>query len=89
MLKLQKIKSFNCIFRVNAIAIDGQGNKWIGTNGGGLVKFDGVNWTVYNTWNSGLPDNNVRSIVIDRLGNKWIGTNGGLAVFREGGVKLK
>ncbi|CUT05813.1 two-component regulator propeller domain-containing protein, partial [Candidatus Kryptobacter tengchongensis] len=33
---------------VLAIAIDGQGNKWIGT-GGGLAKFDGVNWTVYNT----------------------------------------
>ena len=74
---------------VLAIAIDGQGNKWIGTDWKGLAKFDGVNWTVYNTWNSGLPDNNVRSIVIDRLGNKWIGTNGGLAVFREGGVKLK
>jgi hypothetical protein len=22
---------------------------------GGLAKFDGVNWTVYNTSNSGLP----------------------------------
>jgi ligand-binding sensor domain-containing protein len=41
--------------RVKAIAIDGQGNKWIGTRGGGLAKFDGVNWTVYNTSNSGLP----------------------------------
>jgi hypothetical protein len=28
---------------VNAIAIDGEGNKWIGTFGGGLAKFDGVN----------------------------------------------
>jgi hypothetical protein len=25
--------------------------------GGGLAKFDGVNWTVYNTSNSGLPFN--------------------------------
>jgi ligand-binding sensor domain-containing protein len=38
---------------VYAIAIDGQGNKWIGTYGGGLAKFDGVRWTVYNTSNSG------------------------------------
>jgi hypothetical protein len=45
---------------LDAIAIDGQGNKWIGTYGGGLAKFDGVNWTVYNTSNSGLPDNYVR-----------------------------
>ncbi|CUT04977.1 two-component regulator propeller domain-containing protein [Candidatus Kryptobacter tengchongensis] len=37
-----------------AIAIDVQGNKWIGT-WGGLAKFDGVNWTVYKRSNSGLP----------------------------------
>jgi hypothetical protein len=65
---------------VYAIAIDGQGNKWIGTYG--LAKFDGVNWTVYNTSNSGLPDNRVWAIAIDGQGNKWIGTDGGgLAKF--------
>jgi sugar lactone lactonase YvrE len=74
---------------VSAIAIDAQGNKWIGTRGGGLAKFDGVNWTVYNTSNSGLPDYAVTAIAIDAQGNKWIGTERGLAVFREGGVKLK
>ncbi len=42
--------------------------------GGGLAKFDGVNWTVYNTSNSGLPDNHVYAIAIDGQGNKWIGT---------------
>jgi sugar lactone lactonase YvrE len=66
---------------VNAIAIDGQGNKWIGTWDGGLAKFDGVNWTVYNTSNSGLPDNYVFAIAIDGQGNKWIGTNSGLVKF--------
>jgi streptogramin lyase len=66
---------------VYSIAIDGSGNKWIGT-WGGLAKFDGTNWTVYNTSNSGLPDNHVLSIAIDESGNKWIGTRGGgLAKF--------
>jgi hypothetical protein len=66
---------------VTAIAIDGKGNKWIGTFGG-LVKFDGVNWTVYKESNSGLPDNRVCAIAIDGGGNKWIGTyGGGLAKF--------
>ena len=37
---------------VNAIAIDGNGNKWIGTYDRGLAKFDGTNWTVYDTSNS-------------------------------------
>ena len=39
-------------------------------------------WVVYNTSNSGLPDNFVRSIAVDPQGNKWIGTyGGGLAKF--------
>jgi ligand-binding sensor domain-containing protein len=64
-----------------AIAVDGQENKWIGTQEG-LAKFDGANWTVYNTSNSGLPDNWVLTIAIDKQGNKWIGTGGGgLAKF--------
>jgi hypothetical protein len=66
---------------INSIAIDGSGNKWIGTNGG-LAKFDGVTWTVYNVKNSGLPYNMVWSIAIDGNGSKWIGTfGGGLAKF--------
>jgi sugar lactone lactonase YvrE len=65
-----------------AIAIDNVGSKWIGTSGGGLVKFDGVSWTVYNTLNSGLPDNDINALAIDNAGNKWIGTcSGGLAKF--------
>jgi hypothetical protein len=53
-----KLQTLACLItdHVWAIAIDGQGNKWIGTYGG-LAKFDGVNWTVYKTSNSGLPDN--------------------------------
>jgi ligand-binding sensor domain-containing protein len=59
-----------------------KGNKWIGTDrGGGLAKFDGVNWTVYNTSNSGLPNKYITAIAIDSLGNKWIGTGGGLVKF--------
>jgi ligand-binding sensor domain-containing protein len=77
--------------RVTSLAVDEEGNLWIGTIpywngstyvGGGIVKFDGVNWTVYDTTNSGLPSNFVRTITIDRQGNKWIGTvYGGLAKF--------
>ena len=65
---------------VSSIAIDGSGNKWIGTHGG-VAKFDGANWTMYNTINSGLPDNSVSSITIDSSGNKWIGTGSGVAKF--------
>ncbi|MCK4416946.1 MAG: T9SS type A sorting domain-containing protein [Candidatus Latescibacteria bacterium] len=70
------------------LAIDAQGNKWLGTYKSGLAKFDGANWTVYDTDNSELPDNYVKALVIDTEENKWIGTSGGLAVYREGGVIL-
>jgi ligand-binding sensor domain-containing protein len=68
---------------VLAIAIDEQGNKWIGTLKG-LAKFDGKNWTVYTTSSSKLPDNYIWAITIDGQGNKWIGTyGGGLAKFDD------
>jgi ligand-binding sensor domain-containing protein len=88
---------------VLAIAIDANGNKWLGSMevyfsgqsgfsyyGGGLTKFDGVNWTSYFASNSGLPDDFVNLIAIDVHDNKWLATmdNSGLTVFREGGVIL-
>jgi sugar lactone lactonase YvrE len=73
---------------MDGLVIDGQGTKWIGTQGG-LAQFDGNEWTAYNTDNSELPSNWIWSIAIDTHGNKWIGTSsGGLAVYREGGVIL-
>lgn len=56
------------------IALDAQGNKWIATNSGGLVKFDGTNWTVFNTGNSGIAQDALRSVAIDTSGNVWAGT---------------
>lgn len=73
------------------ITIDHQGNKWIGVSGdcsggtrtpGGIVKFDGTTWTVYDQSNSDLPSDIFSSITIDNQGNKWIGTlDSGLAKF--------
>ena len=72
---------------VTALAIDAQGNIWVGTGrwyafvGGGLAKFDGQNWTVYNTANSELPNNDHISLSIDAEGNIWSGTESGLSKF--------
>ena len=64
---------------LDALAIDKTGTKWIGSSeeyikSGGLVAFDGRNWTIYNESNSGLPDNDITTIAIDQNGNKWLGT---------------
>ncbi|MBN1892846.1 choice-of-anchor D domain-containing protein [bacterium] len=39
-------------------------------------------WSIYNTLNSGLPDDLVQTVTIDASDRKWVGTEtGGLAVF--------
>ncbi len=73
--------------KITALAIDNNGNKWIGAatfsgpSGGGLVKFDNQTWMLYNSTNSGLPYNYVTCIAFDINGDKWIGTQWGLAKF--------
>jgi len=48
---------------------------------GSTVLSQNPEWITYNTSNSGLPDNDVRSLAIDGSGNKWIVTGEGLAKF--------
>ena len=61
---------------ITDIAIDGNDDKWFGSDGSGVAVFDG-DWTVYNTANSGLSSNFVQSVFIDSAGNRWFGTLGG------------
>jgi ligand-binding sensor domain-containing protein len=64
------------------LAIDANDTKWIGSKIGGLIKFDGADWKVFNTDNSGIPDNYAWSLALDDEGDKWIGTKkGGVAKF--------
>ena len=58
--------------RITCLAIDESGNKWIGTEEG-LVKFDGTDWIIYNTSNSGIRVNYIKCIAIDEYDNVWIG----------------
>ncbi|MDD4970335.1 MAG: two-component regulator propeller domain-containing protein [Paludibacter sp.] len=57
----------------NSMTIDNSGNKWFATSSG-LVKYDGSNWTVFNTSNSGLKFNTVNDLAIDKSGNIWLAT---------------
>jgi len=67
---------------IRSIAIDKDGNKWIGTLFGGIAKFNGdATWAIYTDFNSGLPSNAVYPICFDADNNIWIGTEGGLAKF--------
>ncbi|MFH0893979.1 MAG: two-component regulator propeller domain-containing protein [Bacteroidota bacterium] len=64
-----------------AITKDGNGNLWIGTNTGGLVKYDGSSFLTYNTLNSGLLHDWVMDIAVDQNEILWIITHWGMCSF--------
>lgn len=59
---------------IRSLAIDSNDVVWVGTQNGGLARFDGTTWTVWNTANSNLPANNI--ILAQPLANDevWIST---------------
>src|SRR5437899_4549364 len=62
---------------VTAIAQTTEGYLWLATEEG-LVRFDGVRFTVFDKENTpALHSNNIQALVADRLGNLWIGSRGG------------
>lgn len=63
--------------------IDTRGNKWFGTWGAGLSRFDGGSWASF-TRHDGLGGNYVTDLKEDRDGAIWATTDGGVSVYREG-----
>jgi hypothetical protein len=79
---------------VSAIAIDGGGRKWFGTEGGGafLMSPDGTEKILsFNASNSPLLSNTIYTIAIDDNGEVFFGTENGLISYRsdasKGGAK--
>ncbi len=69
---------------IQAILQTRDGYIWLGTERG-LVRFDGVQFTVFDKGNSpGLRNSNAQALYQDRDGNLWVGTWGGLHRFRNG-----
>ncbi len=70
---------------VNAIAQTPDGYLWLGTEEG-LVRFDGVRFTVFDRKTTPeLRNNFVMALHVDRTGSLWIGTFGGGLVRLRGG----
>jgi signal transduction histidine kinase/ligand-binding sensor domain-containing protein len=65
---------------VRAIADDTNGNFWIGTGGGGLIRLRENGMTSFTRTN-GLPGDNVASLCVDQEGVLWAGTTLGLGRF--------
>jgi ligand-binding sensor domain-containing protein len=66
--------------QVRFMVEDKNGYLWIGTEGGGLARFDGRNFHVYTTLD-GLQSNIVTSLFIDSKQNLWIVHPRGLTRF--------
>jgi hypothetical protein len=70
---------------ISSVCIDSSGNIWIGTwptvnestleETGGLVKFDGTNWTVYDLDNSDLPSLWISHVETDHNGDIWVASS--------------
>ena len=70
---------------INSIIQTRDGYLWLATNAG-LVRYDGVAFTVFNTANSkGLRDNSINRLCEDGNGDLWLGTEGGLVIKRTNG----
>ena len=68
---------------ITAVVQDQRGYLWIGTFGG-LVRFDGTNFTVFDRFNTPqLPDAGIVNLHLDHSGRLWVSTVGGLVV-RDG-----
>ncbi len=65
-----------------ALAQDGQGFIWVGTEGG-LYRFDGQRFQAFGL-KDGLPSVFVKALHVDEEGLLWVGTYKGLSCLREG-----
>lgn len=69
---------------ISKIAFDKNGNAWIGTDFGGLSKFDQKNWQVFN-----LPEFSdasflelaINDILVTDAGEVWVGRNNGVLKY--------
>ncbi|MDH5248199.1 MAG: hypothetical protein OEW40_04305 [Cyclobacteriaceae bacterium] len=72
--------------QVMAMAEDKNGYLWVGTQGGGLARFDGRTFKVYTTLD-GLLTNQVIGLKFDRHDNLWIAHPRGVTKFDGLGFK--
>lgn len=66
-----------------SLLVDHAGALWIGTNGGGLLRYQDHHFETFTT-TDGLGSNHIGSLYEDRNGRLWIGTREGLSYYDKG-----
>lgn len=86
LIKIDTLKKahlfFNVGYGIRTIADDNANHLWVGTEGGGLLKFNlkDMSYVRYTKAN-GLPSNSILNILIDNKQNLWCSTYNGLTRF--------
>lgn len=65
---------------IRSFAQDKDGIYWLGTEGAGLIKYDGENFTSYST-NNGLCNGIIWDVIVAANGNIWMATGEGVSCF--------
>ena len=66
-----------------ALTADLQGHIWMGTSGGGVLRYDGETFQSIRLGPSAL-ENKVEAVLCDRRGRLWFGTRAGLVAYQPG-----
>ena len=66
-----------------ALTADPQGNIWMGTSGGGVLRYDSQTFQSIRLGPSAL-ENKVEAVLCDRRGRLWFGTRAGLVSYQPG-----
>ena len=70
------------IASVKTMLCDSKGRLWIGTNDGGIARYEGGTFCYFNT-EDGLPSDSIRCFYEDEQGNMYVGTTDHLCVVDE------
>ncbi|MCP4540935.1 MAG: hypothetical protein GY832_27690 [Chloroflexi bacterium] len=62
-------------YPIGSLAVT-DGKVWVGTNGGGLARFDGTEWRIYDTAHYELNGDSVNEIFVAPDGAIWFATDG-------------
>ena len=68
---------------VLALTADSEGHIWMGTSGGGVLRYDGQTFQNIRLGPSAL-ENKVEAVLCDRRGRLWFGTRAGLVAYQPG-----
>ncbi len=80
-IKFDRVISTGSMFYPGPVIQDRDGFVWLGSQGSGLLKFDGYDIKRYNAGPDSIVDDNVVALYQDQDGTIWIGTLGGLSRY--------